>query len=59
MKDVTFNISQEKGIITCLLGANGSGKSTLLDIIGGLIRPDEGSVALNIKNEIRVGPGTS
>ncbi len=36
-----------KGEFMCLLGPSGSGKSTLLNIIGGIDKPDEGSVVLN------------
>jgi phospholipid/cholesterol/gamma-HCH transport system ATP-binding protein len=34
----------ERGRITVVLGGSGAGKSTLLRLIGGLIRPDSGSV---------------
>lgn len=37
----------EKGAITAVIGTNGAGKSTLLSIIGGLIKPDGGSVHYN------------
>ncbi len=32
------------GEFVCLLGPSGSGKSTLLRIIGGLVKPDSGSL---------------
>jgi ABC-2 type transport system ATP-binding protein len=38
--------SVEKGEIRGLLGANGSGKSTLMKILMGLIKPDQGNVAV-------------
>ncbi len=34
----------ERGTISVLLGGSGSGKSTLLRLVGGLIRPDSGSI---------------
>lgn len=34
------------GDVSLLLGANGCGKSTLLRIVGGLLRPDRGSVQI-------------
>ncbi len=36
----------EKGEFLCLSGPSGSGKTTLLNVIGGLDKPDEGSVYL-------------
>lgn len=45
LKDVNFSL--EKGQWTALCGASGSGKTTLLDILGGLSRPDSGSVMIN------------
>ena len=38
--------SVKKGDICVLLGASGSGKSTLLNIIGGIEKPDSGSIAI-------------
>lgn len=45
-----INIEVKKGEFVCLLGPSGSGKSTLLNIIGGIDKPDEGSVELNGKD---------
>jgi phospholipid/cholesterol/gamma-HCH transport system ATP-binding protein len=36
----------ERGAICVLLGGSGSGKSTLLRLIGGLLRPDAGSIVV-------------
>ena len=40
---VSFELSLDPGI-TVLLGPNGAGKSLLLRLIGGLIRPDSGTI---------------
>ncbi len=42
-----IDIDVNKGEFLCLLGPSGCGKSTLLNIIGGIDRPDDGSVFLN------------
>mgnify|MGYP001180490625 CR=1 FL=1 len=42
-----FSFSAKDGAITTLLGGNGSGKTTTIRMIGGLIRPDAGSVSID------------
>ena len=42
LRDVTFQVAA--GCTTGIVGANGSGKSTLLRLIGGVGRPDTGSL---------------
>ena len=37
----------EKGEFTAIVGPSGSGKTTLLNVIGGLDRPDEGTIIVN------------
>lgn len=41
-----INMSVEKGDMCLFLGPSGSGKSTLLNIIGGIDKPDSGSIAI-------------
>jgi branched-chain amino acid transport system ATP-binding protein len=40
-------LTVEQGEMVALLGPNGVGKSTLLKVIGGLLKPDDGSVHLD------------
>ena len=42
LREITLEVPQ--GQTLGLLGPNGSGKTTLLKIIGGILRPTEGSV---------------
>ncbi len=44
LKDVSFEM--EKGRILGLIGENGAGKSTLMNIMGGVLRPDDGGMVL-------------
>tara|TARA_Y100001970_G_C14031564_1_gene748891 strand:+ start:81 stop:1013 length:933 start_codon:yes stop_codon:yes gene_type:complete len=41
-----FDIQIEKGSIHGLLGPNGAGKSTFINILGGLVRKNEGKVSI-------------
>jgi len=45
LNDVSFDIY--KGELLVVLGSSGSGKSTLLNVIGGMDRPNKGSVVVN------------
>ena len=38
------SLEAQSGRITGIIGPNGAGKSTLLNIVGGLIKPDEGQI---------------
>jgi lipopolysaccharide transport system ATP-binding protein len=48
LRDVSFSVAP--GRMLGIVGANGSGKSTLLRLIGGVERPDEGSVKIHGKS---------
>lgn len=43
----SINLKIDKGDFCTVLGPSGAGKSTLLHLIGGLIRPDSGSITYN------------
>lgn len=45
LDDVSFSI--EKGEFVAIVGTSGSGKSTLMHILGGVDRPDRGSVYMD------------
>jgi ABC-2 type transport system ATP-binding protein len=48
-------LTLKKGEILGLLGPNGAGKTTLIRILNGVIKPDQGSVAINGIDPIRNG----
>jgi putative ABC transport system ATP-binding protein len=45
LREVSFDV--EPGTMVALVGRSGSGKTTLLNVIGGLDRPDSGSVVVD------------
>ena len=42
-----LNLQVEKGESVAILGQSGCGKSTLLNLLGGMAKPDHGSVSIN------------
>ncbi len=54
LRDVDLCV--EAGEVTAILGASGTGKSTLLRCVTGLLRPDDGVIALG--DRVVDGPGT-
>lgn len=48
------SIEADEGEIVALLGENGAGKSTLMNVLGGIIKKDEGSIRIGGK-EVEIG----
>ncbi|MGE5342461.1 MAG: ABC transporter ATP-binding protein [Candidatus Omnitrophota bacterium] len=55
LRQVNFEI--KKGELVGLVGANGAGKTTLLKCLSGLIKPDEGEVAIRGKIQALIALG--
>ena len=45
LRDINLDI--EEGEFVAIVGYSGSGKTTLISLIGGLIKPDAGTLILN------------
>jgi putative ABC transport system ATP-binding protein len=45
VRDVSLEVA--RGEIVLIMGPSGSGKTTLLSMLGALLRPSEGEIALN------------
>jgi putative ABC transport system ATP-binding protein len=45
LRDISFDV--EAGTMVALVGRSGSGKTTLLNVVGGLDRPDSGTVTVD------------
>ena len=48
LDDVT--LKAEPGRILALIGINGAGKSTLMNILGGILKQDEGEILIDGKS---------
>ena len=46
----------ERGTVTGIIGPNGAGKSTLFNVLGGLLEPDSGGVALEGRSLLGLRP---
>lgn len=54
VNDVSFSVNQ--GEILLIMGPSGSGKTTLLSMLGGLLTPTAGSIAINGENLTEARP---
>jgi lipoprotein-releasing system ATP-binding protein len=56
--DVLIGLSLllEKGQMIAITGVSGSGKSTLLHVLGGMDRPDKGSIRISGREMLDLGP---
>ncbi|HEX6848369.1 MAG TPA: ABC transporter ATP-binding protein [Chitinophagaceae bacterium] len=52
-----LHLHLQKGEFAALIGPSGSGKTTLLNLIGGLDKPDSGSVMINGIDITQLSPG--
>jgi ABC-type nitrate/sulfonate/bicarbonate transport system ATPase subunit len=52
-----INLDVAPGEVVALIGPNGSGKSTLLRVVGGLLKPDRGTVTLDGRSVTKPDPG--
>lgn len=53
LSDITFSI--ESGSFTSIVGPSGCGKTTLLSLISGILKPESGSIDINLANNLYIG----
>jgi ATP-binding cassette, subfamily B, bacterial len=56
LSDVSIDI--RRGQVVALVGENGSGKTTLAKVLGGLYRPEEGSISWDDRNIADIDPSS-
>jgi ABC-type polysaccharide/polyol phosphate transport system ATPase subunit len=56
LRNVTFDVVP--GDVLGIIGRNGAGKSTLMRLLGGVFRPDEGSILVRGKTSVLLALGT-
>jgi ribose transport system ATP-binding protein len=57
LQDVSLHVAP--GEVVGLIGENGAGKSTLMKVLGGLVRPDRGSIGIDDEDLPALTPATA
>ena len=51
------DLGVEPGSVTCIVGPNGAGKSTVLRAVSGLLRPRQGTIEFEGRDDLRADAG--